>query len=81
MASNLRVVDHPHGGFAAGQEPPGEIIVVSDATAMYTRSYSGKEYDGNTLHMINLATLDDEFCVVRDTEAVLRLLNGGAGGL
>ncbi|KAI0098746.1 isochorismatase hydrolase [Nemania sp. FL0031] len=76
MASNLRVVNHPHGGVAAGQIAPGEIIVVSDATAMYNRSYAGKEYDGNTLHTINLATLDDEFCVVRDTEEVLHLLDG-----
>ncbi|KAI1132493.1 isochorismatase [Nemania abortiva] len=76
MASNLRVVDHPHGGVAAGQSPTGEIIVVSDATAMYTRSYAGKEYDGDTLHTINLATLDDEFCVVRNTEEVLRSLGG-----
>lgn len=75
MASNLRVVDHPHGGVAPGHNPSGEIIVVSDATAMYTRSYAGKNYDGETLHTINLATLDDEFCVVRNTEEVLRLLN------
>ncbi|KAI0876874.1 isochorismatase [Hypoxylon argillaceum] len=81
MASNLRIVDHPHGGVAAGQNPRGEIIVVSDATAMYSRSYAGKEYDGDTLHTINLATLDDEFCVVRSTEEVLRLLNGAHSSL
>ncbi|KAJ8122614.1 hypothetical protein ONZ43_g1236 [Nemania bipapillata] len=74
MASNLRVVDHPHGGVAADHNPSGEIVVVSDATAMYTRSYAGKEYDGHTLHTINLATLDDEFCVVRNTKEVLQLL-------
>ncbi|KAI1298813.1 isochorismatase hydrolase [Xylaria venustula] len=77
MAANLRVVDHPHGGgYAVGHEPAGEIIVVSDATAMFTRSYYGGEFDGETLHTINLATLDDEFCVVRNTEEVLRLLGG-----
>ncbi|KAI8951111.1 isochorismatase hydrolase [Xylaria longipes] len=76
MASNLRVVDHPHGGVQAGQTPPGEIIVVSDATAMYNWTAGGKVYDGETLHTINLATLDDEFCVVRNTEEVLWLLNG-----
>ncbi|GAP82650.1 putative isochorismatase hydrolase [Rosellinia necatrix] len=75
MASNLRVVDHPHGGVAPGQSPSGEIIVVSDATAMYTRTYAGKEYDGETLHTTNLATLNDEFCVVRSTEKVLQLLD------
>ncbi|KAI3318377.1 isochorismatase hydrolase [Xylariaceae sp. AK1471] len=76
MAANLRVVDHPHGGFARGKKPTGEIVVVSDATAMYTRSYDGREYDGETLHTTNLATLNDEFCVVRNTEQVLRLLGG-----
>ncbi|KAI0965227.1 isochorismatase hydrolase [Xylaria arbuscula] len=78
MAANLRVVDHPHGGVAAAHNPAGEIIVVSDATAMFTRSYYGGEFDGETLHTINLATLDDEFCVVRNTEDVLRLLDGGS---
>jgi nicotinamidase-related amidase len=76
MAANLRVVDHPHGGFAPGKTPAGKIIVVSDATAMYTRSYDGREYDGETLHTTNLATLNDEFCVVRNTEQVLHLLTG-----
>ncbi|KAI0436334.1 isochorismatase [Xylaria telfairii] len=77
MASNLRVVNHPHGGTPTGLNPTGEIIVVSDATAMYNwTTESGKIYDGETLHTINLATLDDEFCVVRDTEEVLKLLNG-----
>ncbi|KAI0406909.1 isochorismatase [Xylaria palmicola] len=76
MASNLRVVDHPHGGVASGHNPTGEIVVVSDATAMYARCVGGKEYDGETLHTINLATLDDEFCLVRSTEEVLRLLDG-----
>ncbi|KAI0815447.1 isochorismatase [Xylaria sp. FL0064] len=75
MASNLRVVDHPHGGVASGHHPTGEIVVVSDATAMYDWSSGGKNYDGETLHTINLATLDDEFCVVRNTEEVLRLFN------
>ncbi|KAI0533910.1 isochorismatase [Xylaria digitata] len=74
MASNLRVVDHPHGGVASGHNPSGEIIVVSDATAMYNWSYGGKTYDGDTLHTINLATLGDEFCEVRNTEEVLQLL-------
>ncbi|KAI1360017.1 isochorismatase [Xylaria arbuscula] len=66
MASNLRVVDH---------EAPGEIILVSDATAMYTLSYAGSDIDGDTLHTMSLVTLDNEFCVVRNTEEVLRLLN------
>ena len=79
MASNLRVVDHPHGGgVAAGHDAPEEIILVSDATAMYTLSYAGEEIDGDTLHTMNLATLHDEFCVVRNTAEVLRLLNGEA---
>lgn len=75
MASNLRVVDHPHGGVRPGENPTGEIILVSDATAMFNRTYGGRVYYGETLHTTNLATLDDEFCVVRNTEDVLRLLN------
>ncbi|KAI0459638.1 isochorismatase [Xylaria acuta] len=76
MAANLRVVDHSHGGIVTGQPPPGEIILVSDGTAMYDwTTSSGKVYDGETLHIMNLATLDNEFCVVRDTEEVLRVLN------
>ncbi|KAI0429384.1 isochorismatase [Xylaria sp. FL1042] len=76
MASNLRVVDHPHGGVASGHNPSGEIILVSDATAMYDWTSAGKTYDGETLHTMNLATLDNEFCLVRKTEEVLQLLNG-----
>ncbi|KAI8633377.1 isochorismatase [Xylariaceae sp. FL1651] len=75
MAANLRVVDHPHGGVSQRDKPTGEIILVADATAMFGVSYNGKEYDGETLHAINLATLNDEFCVVRNTEHVLRSLN------
>ncbi|KAI0490172.1 isochorismatase hydrolase [Xylaria cf. heliscus] len=79
MASNLRVVDHPHGGsFIPGTNPQGEIIVVSDGTAMLDWTSGGKVYDGKTMHTINLATLDDEFCLVRTTEEVLRLVNGAA---
>ncbi|KAI0506843.1 isochorismatase [Xylaria bambusicola] len=78
MASNLRVVDHPHGGVAAGHKTAGEIIVVADATAMYNWPYAGEVVDGDTLHEINLATLDDEFCVVRNTEEVLMLLDGAS---
>ncbi|KAI0206232.1 isochorismatase [Astrocystis sublimbata] len=75
MASNLRVVDHPHGGVAAGHNPSAEIVVVSDATAMYDWTASDGIHDGEALHRVHLATLDGEFCVVRDTEEVLRLLN------
>ncbi|KAI1422252.1 isochorismatase [Xylaria sp. FL1777] len=75
MAANLRVVDHPHGGVIPGHNPTGQIIVVSDATAMFTLSYGGKSFDGETLHTTSLATLDDVFCVVRNTEEVLQLLN------
>ncbi|KAI0415618.1 isochorismatase [Xylaria grammica] len=78
MAANLRVVDHPHGGVASGHNPSGEIIVVSDATAMYNWSYGGKTYDGDTLHAMNLATLGGEFCELRNTEEVLQLLSGVA---
>ncbi|KAI1740707.1 isochorismatase [Xylaria scruposa] len=76
MASNLRVVDHSHGGITTGRTPPGEIILVSDATAMYNwTTTEGKVYDGETLHTMNLATLDNEFCVVRNTEEVIRSLH------
>ncbi|KAI1163091.1 isochorismatase [Nemania serpens] len=78
MASNMRVVDHPHGGVAAGHNPTGEIIVVGDASAMYGHYYEGEFIDGDTLHRLNLSTLNDEFCLVRNTDEVLRLLRTSA---
>ncbi|KAI1115448.1 isochorismatase [Nemania sp. NC0429] len=78
MASNLRVVDHPHGGVAAGHDARGEIVVVSDATAMYDHEYEGEHIRGDTLHRLHLATLHGEFCVVRNTEEVVGLLSKGA---
>ncbi|TRX95792.1 hypothetical protein FHL15_003346 [Xylaria flabelliformis] len=72
------IVDHPYGGVASDHKPPGEIIVVPDATATYTRSYASKDLDGVTLHTINLATLNNELRVVQSTEEVLRLLNSAS---
>jgi nicotinamidase-related amidase len=66
MAANLHVV---------GQS--GEITIVSDATAMHACSYGDRDYDGETVHTVNLATLNSEFCVVKTTEQVLESLGGG----
>jgi len=65
MAANLHVV---------GQ--PDEIIIISDATAVHACSDGGKDYDGEIVHTVNLATLNSEFCVVKTTEQVLQLLGG-----
>ncbi|KAI0159625.1 isochorismatase hydrolase [Xylariaceae sp. FL1272] len=60
MAANLNVV----GG-------ENNVVLVSDATAMFNREFEGMMYDAETLHRINLATINEEFCVVKRTEEVL----------
>ncbi|KAI1268893.1 isochorismatase [Xylariaceae sp. FL1019] len=61
MAANLKVV--------GGEE---NVVLVSDATAMFNREFEGVVYDAEMLHRMELATINEEFCVVRRTGDVLR---------
>ncbi len=53
-----------------------EVTLISDATATFEREGpGGKMFSAETMHDINLASLNDEFCVVKTTDQVLDLLN------
>jgi nicotinamidase-related amidase len=48
------------------------VTLVSDATATFDRiGHNGTEYTADEIHEIHLASLNEEFCVVRSTEEVL----------
>jgi len=50
-----------------------KVTLVSDATATFDRlGHDGTEYSANEIHKIHLASLNEEFCVVRSTTEVLR---------
>ena len=75
FASNLRVVNHPHGGNTppedVGEEPTAKIILVADGTATFERKYGNTEFDAETMHVVHLAALDGEFCEVKTTQEVI----------
>jgi len=49
-----------------------EVTLVSDATATFDRlGHDGTEYFADDIHKIHLASLNEEFCVVRSTVEVL----------
>jgi len=78
LASNLRVVDHPYGSVIRGGNAgvKGDLVLVSDATATFSVSIEGREFDAETVHRVHLATMKDEFCAIQTTEEVLRRLLG-----
>lgn len=48
------------------------VTLVSDACAAFERTgFDGELYSGDLMHRVNLASLDGEFCRLRDTAAVL----------
>ena len=48
------------------------VTLVSDATATFDRTgHQGTQYSANVLHDVHLASLNDEFCVVRTTDEIL----------
>lgn len=50
-----------------------ETYVVGDATATFDRTGpDGAHYDAEEIHAVNLASLNEEFAIVRMTEEVLR---------
>ena len=49
-----------------------DVTLVSDATATFDRAgHDGVHHSAESIHDIHLASLNDEFCVVRSTEDVL----------
>ena len=53
-----------------------EVKLVADATAAFERrNYDGEHYSGETIHRVNLASLNGEFCRVCTTA---ELLDGSA---
>ena len=49
-----------------------DVTLIADATATFGREgFDGKLYTADEIHMISLASLNREFCVVRTTKDVL----------
>ena len=49
-----------------------DVTLVSDATAAFDRlGHDGTEYLADDIHKIHLASLNEEFCVVRSTTEIL----------
>ncbi len=49
-----------------------DVILVSDATATFERNdIDGAHISAEDMHRVNLASLNDEFCVVKSTEEIL----------
>lgn len=61
MAANLGVVG-----------PKGKVFIVGDGTAAYEKG----GFDAETVHRVNLASLDGEFADVVDTEEVVKRMIG-----
>lgn len=52
-----------------------ETILIADATATFDRiGINGEQYDAETIHQISLASLNDEFATVVDTEELLDMI-------
>ncbi len=53
-----------------------DVTLVADATAAFERGgYDGIHYSAETIHQVNLVSLDGEFCRVRNTAELLRELD------
>jgi nicotinamidase-related amidase len=53
-----------------------EVTLVADATATFERrGHDGSHYSAETMHQINLASLNGEFCKVRTTQQVLNAIS------
>ena len=78
MAANLRVTEHVDE--ETGKEAPGQVILITDATATWEKG----EFDAEMVHKVNVESLKDEFCEVTTTrhvlEAMLPRLSGTLGG-
>ncbi|KAI1413939.1 Isochorismatase hydrolase [Hypoxylon sp. FL1857] len=69
MASNLRVVSRTS---PTGELDEGDIILVSDACAAFGKG----DFDAETVHRVNLASLNEEFAQVVNTQDVLNAVFG-----
>ena len=48
------------------------VTLVADATAAHEKTgFDGKHYSAQDIHMINLASLNDEFCRILSTQEIL----------
>ena len=48
------------------------VTVISDATVTFSKKgYDGHEYSAELIHKINLASLNEEFCIVKTTSEIL----------
>jgi hypothetical protein len=65
MAANLRIVDIiKDDGEIVGR---GKIILVGDACATFAKG----DFDAETIHKVNLASLDGEFAQVEKAAVVI----------
>lgn len=64
MANNLRIVDIVENGVLVDE---GDIVLVGDACATFAKG----GIDAETIHQVNLASLDGEFAQVRETVDVI----------
>ncbi|KAI0832246.1 Isochorismatase hydrolase [Hypoxylon sp. FL0890] len=69
MANNLRVISIAS---PTGELDEGDIILVSDACATFAKG----GFDAETVHRVNLASLNEEFAQVVNTQDVLGLVFG-----
>lgn len=71
MAANLQVLGDQNGPDGTGEGHHG-IILLSDGTATYDK----EGIDAETVHKVNLASLNQEFAVVEKTQDVLKQVFG-----
>ncbi|CAD6443914.1 7481bafc-d46d-42e5-9043-71c16cf29dd7-CDS [Sclerotinia trifoliorum] len=64
-ANNLRIVDIVKNGALVDE---GDIVLVGDACATFARG----GIDAETIHQVNLVSLDEEFAQVRETLNVIK---------
>ncbi|KAI0376300.1 Isochorismatase hydrolase [Hypomontagnella monticulosa] len=69
MANNLRVVS---ATTATGELDEGDIVLVGDACATFAKG----SFDAETVHKVNLSSLNEEFAQVVNTQDVLRNVFG-----
>ena len=73
MAANLRVLDCPYQDGDYTNSTPGEVTLAGDATATFGKG----RFDGELVHEVHLASLNEEFCNVATMEEVVKGLDIG----
>ncbi|RAL68561.1 hypothetical protein DID88_007286 [Monilinia fructigena] len=64
MANNLRIVDVVENGALVDE---GDVVLVGDACATFAKG----GIDAETIHQVNLVSLDEEFAEVQETVDVI----------